>query len=229
MAILDPARAVRDSRLAAGVGLSLAATLIAGLVWLDGRRGRMWRRPSRLRPRSLHVRKTVTILAAADDLHDFWRNLENLPRIFAHVTEVSPIDGERFRWTARLPNACLDWNAEIVEDIPPCRIAWRSVPGSTVEHAGVATFQPARRRPGTIVTLDMSIRPTSRAAAGVVARLLGDPPEAAIARDLEAFKQRAERGEIAAAVHAPSGHPRLHPGATSARHGHRWKSLAHPA
>ena len=72
--------------------------------------------------------------ATSNEAYRLWRNFENLPRFMAHLAAVRVLDDRRSEWTAKGPlDSCVRWSAEITEDKPNRRIAWRSLPGSQLE------------------------------------------------------------------------------------------------
>ena len=56
------------------------------------------------------------------------------------VEEVRQITGTRTHWKTRIAGATREFDAEIVDQQPDQRIAWRSVQGP--DQGGVVTFQP---------------------------------------------------------------------------------------
>ena len=76
------------------------------------------------------------------DVYAFWRTLDNLPRVMEHLESVTVLDGRRSRWVAAAPlGTTVEWDAEIINEVPDKVIGWRSVPGSTVATAGSVNFE----------------------------------------------------------------------------------------
>ncbi len=74
----------------------------------------------------LHVETSVTIDKPAQELYDFWRRLENLPRFMRHLDEVRDLGDGRSHWVGRTPfGTRAEWEAEIVEERagPPAVLA----------------------------------------------------------------------------------------------------------
>jgi uncharacterized membrane protein len=87
------------------------------------------------------------------------------------------------------------WEAEIINDVPGQLIAWRSLPGSAVHHAGSVHFD---QRDGlTEVRVVLEYAPPARYIGASMARILGDDPQRAVNDDLRRFKAIVERGEHA--------------------------------
>lgn len=94
--------------------------------------------------KAVQFTKTIIIERSPEDLYGFWRNMENLPQIMRHVREVRVLDDTRSHWVVRTPTgATAEWDAEITEDEPNRRLAWRSLPGAQVDNAGEVRFEPA--------------------------------------------------------------------------------------
>ncbi|HEY5946545.1 MAG TPA: SRPBCC family protein [Kofleriaceae bacterium] len=133
------------------------------------------------------VRQAITIAREPDELYAFWRNFEQLPRFMTWVESVQDLGGGRSHWKVKTPaGGSIEYDAEIVEDVPRHRIAWRSLPGATVPNAGQVTFIAAPGGRGTEVLVEMQ-----------VAAPLGKTIASAEAKgDLRRLKQVLETGEI---------------------------------
>jgi len=76
----------------------------------------------------VHVRETITVRRDRDDCYAYWRDFERFPSFMAHVEEISAGSGTRSHWKARGPLGMkVEWDAEITDDVPGARIAWRSL------------------------------------------------------------------------------------------------------
>jgi uncharacterized membrane protein len=85
-----------------------------------------------------------------------WTQFEEFPKFMDGVQAVRQIDDKHLHWRAEIGGKEEEWDAEITEQIPDRRIAWRSTSGTP--NAGVVTFQssaPDR----TQVTLQMDYEP----------------------------------------------------------------------
>src|SRR4029079_2015083 len=81
------------------------------------------------------IEAAATVARPPDEVYAFFRRLENAPRFMAFVESVQETSATRSRWVARTPaGQTLDWEAEILEDIPGQLIAWRADPGGVVCH-----------------------------------------------------------------------------------------------
>lgn len=189
----------------------LAATTaaVAGVTALDiyasTRAGRAGSNGAQSKP-GKEVRKAIIIHRPASEIYSFWRNLENLPRFMWHLKEVRNTGERASHWVAKAPlGTTVEWDAELTEDWQNRRIAWRSLPGSTIENEGHVDFEEATGGRGTVVRVEMRYNPPGGKAGATVAKLLGQAPEKQIAVDLLRFKQLLETGEIAKTEGQPTG------------------------
>lgn len=137
----------------------------------------------------VRVERTVVIDRPIEAVYRFWRDFENLPRFMRHLVAVRPLGRDRYRWVARAPVGTIEWDAQIIDEQVPWRIAWRSVPGSRVRNAGSVHFTPAPDGRGTEVTVSLAYRPPAGVLGAIVARLMGEEPSIQVRDDLERFKR----------------------------------------
>jgi uncharacterized membrane protein len=141
------------------------------------------------RGEGIRVEQSVVIDRPRQELYAFWRNLENLPRFMRHLESVVVIDECRSHWVARGPAGTrVEWDAEIHHEVPNELIAWRTVPGSEVDHAGSVHFEPSASGSGTEVRVVLRYDPAAGLAGAAVAALLGEEPSQQIADDLLRLK-----------------------------------------
>jgi len=142
----------------------------------------------------VRVEQTVRVSRPPEELYRFWRNLENLPRFMDHLESVQIRDDLHSRWVARGPaGSRVEWDAVIHNEIPGELLAWRSLPGSEVDHAGSVHFEPAGE--GTAVRVVLRYDPPAGKLGAAVARLFGEDPDTQVADDLRRLKQLMEAGE----------------------------------
>ena len=81
---------------------------------------------------------------------------EDFPQFMKSVKEIRQLDDKRLHWKANVAGEDKEWDAEITEQIPDKRIAWRSIGG--VQNGGVVTFHKISDNV-TRVTLQMDYQP----------------------------------------------------------------------
>lgn len=136
--------------------------------------------------RTLH--HSIDIHASPETVYRRWRALTDFPELMDGVNSVSSFcEGmERTAWTVQVGQHTVAFHAQIVEEIPGQRIAWKSVRGPS--HAGVATFHRiSDSKSRMIVEMDYEV--------GGWLELLGDAlgvPSRFVERNLELFKASVE-------------------------------------
>jgi uncharacterized membrane protein len=184
------------------IGAALATTG-AGLIW------RSSRSDTRIRlagPRGTHVEESFAINAAPEELYEFWRNLEQLPRVMPELSAVRMVDHRRSHWVARGPAGWrTEWYADIINDIPNELIAWRTTEGSSVVSAGSVHFEPGPVGRGTVVRVKLQYDPPGGRLGAAFAWAFGDAPSQVIREGLRRFKQLMETGEIPTTDGQPRG------------------------
>ena len=135
------------------------------------------------------VSKYIRIEAPPQDVYDLWRDPSQFPDFMPDVQSVEAV-GDRWRWKVDGPaGRTVEWESEVVEDVPGEKIAWRSVGGDT-PNSGAVRFDD---RSGVT---DMEYAMEFEAPAGKVGEAfakLFDDPEDKVQRSLEAFKELVER------------------------------------
>ncbi len=129
------------------------------------------------------IEKTIEVNAPITTVYNQWTQFEEFPHFMEGVTEVRQLDDDgRLFWRAQIAGKEIQWEAEIYEQIPDSRIAWRSITGTP--NAGAVNFQsisPDRTR----VTLVMEYQPMG--AVEKIADVLG-LVSSRVQGDLERFK-----------------------------------------
>lgn len=159
------------------------------------------------RTTALEIDEAVTVNKPREEVYSFWRELENLPRFMRHIESVEALDEKRSRWTARVPKGLgtITWEAEITEDEPNERIAWRSLAGADIQNAGTVRFKDAPEGRGTEVHAQIRYRPPAGDVGALVTRLLDPANEQMVREDVRRFKHILEAGEAPSIEGQPTG------------------------
>jgi uncharacterized membrane protein len=177
----------------------------------------------------MQVKQAITINGAPEELYRFWRDLKNLPRFMKHLESVTteqmigqtadqasvgatsqplggPAGDSRSHWVAKAPaGTTVEWDAEITEDRPNERIAWRSLEGADIDSAGTVRFEHSPGGRGTVVKLEMDYHPPAGMLGAGIAKLFGEDPEWQVKEGLRRFKQLMEIGEVITTEGQPAG------------------------
>ncbi|TDB88437.1 SRPBCC family protein [Micromonospora fluostatini] len=130
-----------------------------------------------------HVDVSVPIRTA----YDQWTQFEEFPHFMEGVEEVRQLTDTMTHWRVEIAGVQREFDAEITEQLPDERVAWRSTGGT--QQAGVVTFHRLDEK-NTRVTLQLEFEPH-----GVVEQA-GDKLGVVDRRargDLERFKRFIER------------------------------------
>ena len=88
--------------------------------------------------------------------YDQWTQFESFPKFMEGIERVEQLTDTTLAWTANIAGVDRSWTAEITEQTPDQRIAWKAVDGA--EHAGVVTFHRLDDRKAR-VTLQLDVEP----------------------------------------------------------------------
>jgi uncharacterized membrane protein len=84
------------------------------------------------------IEKSVEVNVPTRTAYDQWTQFEEFPSFMEGVESVHQLDERRLHWRAEIGGKTLEWDAEITEQIPDKRIAWRSTSGAP--NAGAVAF-----------------------------------------------------------------------------------------
>lgn len=84
------------------------------------------------------VEKSIEINAPVRTVYNQWTQFEEFPNFMEGIREVHQLDDTRLVWHANIGGQDESWEAEITEQIPDKRIAWRNKTGAI--NSGVVTF-----------------------------------------------------------------------------------------
>jgi uncharacterized membrane protein len=143
--------------------------------------------------RAVDIQKTITIDAPVPDVFGFWQHYENFPRFMSHVRDVKSIDGQS-HWVVDGPAGVpIEFDALTTELIPDQVIAWKTLEGSLVAHAGLVRFEETTDG-STRVTVRFSYNPPAGAVGHAAAWLVGADAKRLFDDDLVRMKTLIETG-----------------------------------
>jgi len=154
------------------------------------------------------IEKTVEIEAPVGKVYNQWTQFEKFPQFMEGVEKVEQLDDKHLHWVARIGGKQKEWDAEILEQVPDERIAWRSTTGAP--NSGIVHFRP-KDQSHTVMTLRMNYEPegateTLGGSLGILSRR--------IEGDLKRFRDFIEsrRTETGAWRGEIRGRTKVHPG-----------------
>jgi len=212
LALFGLARRSLPGALVAGVGGAMIFRAATGHCFAYDLLGLNTAKPrspeEEIAERGIHVEQAFLINRSPADLYGYWRNFENLPQIMTHLKSVRVTDSTHSHWVAEAPRIAggsVEWDAEITDDQPNSLIAWRSLPGSTIDTVGQIRFSPAMGDRGTEVHVYMDYVPPAGKLGHWIATLFGEAPRRQMRDDLRNFKRIMELGELPTISGQPRG------------------------
>jgi uncharacterized membrane protein len=156
------------------------------------------------------IEHSITVDVPVSRAYNQWTQFEEFHIFMESVKEVKQVDSKRLHWKAEIAGRTKEWDAEIFEQIPDRRIAWRSTSGA--QNSGMINFS-SMGADLTEVNLHLNYGPQG------FAENLGDAfgvVSARVAGDLKRFKEFIEkrpasggwRGEIHGQDVRPAESPR---------------------
>ncbi|HJQ09628.1 MAG TPA: SRPBCC family protein [Gemmatimonadaceae bacterium] len=138
----------------------------------------------------------ITVNKPADEVYEFWKDPANYPRFMSSLESVQITGEGRSHWKVKAPiGLTVEWDAQIVNDVPNELIAWESIDG-TVHNTGTVRLRPALGNRGTEVELQTQIKPKAGPIGAKIAKLFEAVPKTQMMNDLRRFKQLMEIGEV---------------------------------
>ena len=102
------------------------------------------------------VKETIEVNVPVSTAYNQWTQFTDFPKFMDGVKSVEQLDETHLRWVAEVGGQSRDWQAEIVEQVPDQKVAWRALGADGPN--GVVTFEPLGEGK-TIVIVEMSYEP----------------------------------------------------------------------
>lgn len=141
------------------------------------------------------VRRSVLVARPRHEVFLALRDLRRMPRFITPLTSVDEFGGTS-HWVAQVGMHQLEWLTDVVEEVPDQRLAWHSVPGGDLEHAGSIQLEDAGED-RTRVTVALRFEPPVGAFAGPLRGLMRLLSRSQLNSDLARLRELLERGELA--------------------------------
>ena len=87
-----------------------------------------------------HIESSINVKVPVSTAYNQWTQFEEFPRFMEGVKEIRQLDDQHVHWVAEVAGKQKEWDAQIVEQIPDQRVAWRSVNGAP--NGGIVDFRP---------------------------------------------------------------------------------------
>ena len=102
------------------------------------------------------ITESLDVDVPVSTAYNQWTQFETFPQFMNGVEEIRQVDDNHTHWKISIAGVTREFDAEITEQIPDERVAWRSTQGT--KHAGVVTFHKLSADK-TRVTLQLDTEP----------------------------------------------------------------------
>jgi uncharacterized membrane protein len=86
------------------------------------------------------VEETIEVNVPVSTAYNQWTQFEEFPKFMEGVESVKQIDDTHLKWVAEVGGKRHEWTAEIVEQKPDEKVAWRALEGHY--NSGTVNFEP---------------------------------------------------------------------------------------
>ena len=133
------------------------------------------------------IEKSVEVDVPVSTAYNQWTQFEEFPSFMNGVEAVKQLDETHLHWVASIGGHREEWDAEITEQIPDERVAWKATSGKG--NAGVVTFHKLDdNRTKVMLQLDWEFEGMVEALGALLGR-----DDRAVKGDLERFKELIEK------------------------------------
>ena len=84
------------------------------------------------------IQESIDVQVPLSTVYNQWTQFEEFPQFMEGVKSVSQLDDTHLRWVAEAGGQEHEWTAEITEQHPDERVAWKAIAGHG--NSGVVTF-----------------------------------------------------------------------------------------
>lgn len=101
------------------------------------------------------IEKNIEVDVPVHVAYNQWTQFEEFPHFMEGIKSVKQMNDKRLHWVAEIAGKTKEWDAEIFEQTPDTKMAWRSTSGA--RNDGIVTF--SKRNEKTLVTLHLDYDP----------------------------------------------------------------------
>ncbi|MBA2793839.1 MAG: SRPBCC family protein [Thermoleophilaceae bacterium] len=100
-----------------------------------------------------NIEQSIDVEVPISTAYNQWTQFEEFPKFMEGVDEIRQLDDRHVHWVVSFGGTQHEWDAEITEQSPDERVAWKNTDGK--DNAGVVTFhQLAADRTRIMVQMD---------------------------------------------------------------------------
>jgi uncharacterized membrane protein len=147
--------------------------------------------------RAVEINKTIEINAPVDEVFGFWNAYEDFPWYTTNVLDIRPTRlPDQKHWTVRgIAGQPFEFDTVVTQRVPNEVMAWKTVNGAAVRHAGLIRFEPIGPST-TAVHIRISYNPPAGAVGDSVAKAFGRDLKSRLDDDLARIKTALETGNL---------------------------------
>ena len=86
------------------------------------------------------IRESIEVEVPVQTAYNQWTQFEEFPQFMDGVESVKQLDDTKLHWVAEVGGKKREWDAEVVDQLPDEKIAWRALDGNGPN--GVVAFEP---------------------------------------------------------------------------------------
>jgi uncharacterized membrane protein len=137
------------------------------------------------------IQDSIEVQAPVNQAYNQWTQFEEFPEFMEGIQSVQQLDETHVHWVAEIRGETREWTAEITEQQPDKKVAWKTIDGE-VKNDGVVSFeQIAGGQTRVNVEMDVEAESTAENVAGGLLGVLKNQ----VHSDLERFKRLIENRE----------------------------------
>ena len=134
------------------------------------------------------IQDSIEVQVPVQQAYNQWTQFEEFPKFMDGIQSVQQLDDTHVQWVAQIRGESRQWTAEITEQKPDEKIAWKTIDGE-VKNDGVVTFEQVGDNQTRVnVEMDVESDSTTENVAGDLLGIVKDQ----VHGDLERFKQLIE-------------------------------------
>ncbi|MGZ3768765.1 MAG: SRPBCC family protein [Bdellovibrio sp.] len=155
----------------------------------------------------------IIISASTKDLYTFWRDFTHFTLFTDQLESVQVLSDtlSHWKWKVLKGKKVVEWDCEIVQDIPDSLIAWRTTQASMdLQHSGRVEFIQLPFNKGTEVHVQLAYDLPGGRITEMVEKVIGESPRRNLRMNLFKLRSYFEAKEIPTVEGQPAGHRREH-------------------
>src|SRR4029450_10993470 len=131
------------------------------------------------------VQDSIEVQVPVRQAYNQWTQFEDFPRFMDGIQSVQQLDETHVQWVAEIGGESRRWTAEITEQQPDAKIAWKTIDGEVKNDGGVTFEQVGADRTRVNVEMDVEGESTTENVAGDLLGVLKEQGQGDLGRSRE--------------------------------------------